>query len=115
MKASDVDRLRMSVNAINLGDDLQHVIKTVGVPDSDFTVKKNWTTRFLTYYVTRERSDSPVETDKQVTIALNEYNRVKAIYSNLQNIPSRNWPGVTSLGNKRAPKVRPSFPSTYPS
>jgi hypothetical protein len=92
MKVSDVERLRMSVKAITLGDDLQDVIKTVGVPDSDYTVKKNWTTRFLTYYVTCERSDSPVETDKRVTIALNEHNKVKAIFSNVQNIPSRNWP-----------------------
>jgi hypothetical protein len=92
MDAKDLERLRTSTNAVNLGDDIGHVVEGVGIPDRDHTIKKNEQIRFLTYYVTRQRADSALESDKVVIIALNSHNKVKAIYSNVDRIPSRNWP-----------------------
>jgi hypothetical protein len=92
MSVQDLDRLRVNVSKIALGDDIAHVLDTVGAPDLDYTVKKNDRNRFLIYYATRKRADSPVESDKRVTIALNNQNRVKAIFSNIDNIQTKNWP-----------------------
>ena len=91
MDAKNLEHLRLSVNAVNLGDDIRHVVDAVGIPDRDYTVKKNEKHRFLIYYVTRQRPDSSIESDKRVTFALNGDNKVEAIYSNVQHISSRNW------------------------
>jgi hypothetical protein len=42
MDAKHLERLRINVNAVNLGDDIRHVVDTVGVPDADHTVEKKW-------------------------------------------------------------------------
>jgi hypothetical protein len=56
--------------------------------------KKNGRVRTLVFYVTRQESDSPLETDRVVLIGLNSHNKVKAIYSNVEGILTRNWPGI---------------------
>ena len=101
MEPSAVDGFRTRVNAINLGDKVDHVVAIVGVPDSDQTFKKNETNRIFTYYVTRQRADSPIESDKIVLIAFNGRNKVKATYSNVENIATRNWPGHSNTVFKR--------------
>jgi hypothetical protein len=92
MSTQDLERLRKNVDQIALDDDISHVVDVLGVPDLDYTVKKNDKNRFLTYYVTRQRADSSIESDKRVTVALNGQNKVKAIFSNVENIRTRNWP-----------------------
>jgi len=92
MDASAVEHLRASVNAVNLGDGVERVVKTVGVPDSDHMVQKNEKNRIFTYYVTRQRADSPIESDKVAKIAFDGRDKVKAIFSNVEGIASRNWP-----------------------
>jgi hypothetical protein len=92
MDSDSLTRLKLKVNALILGDDLAEVVKTVGVPDTDHTVKKDEAVRILTYYVTRQRTDSPVESDKVVYIAFDQNGKVKGIYSNVEGISTRNWP-----------------------
>ena len=92
MDTKTLERLKLNVNAVNLGDDIAQVVKRVGVPDGDYTVKKNDKNRFLTYYATRQRADSRIESDKVVVIALNDDDKVKAIFSNIDGITTRNWP-----------------------
>lgn len=92
MSATDLGRLRGAVNAIQLGDNIEHVVKTVGIPDADQSFKKNEQNRIFTYYVTRQRPNAPLESDKLVLIAFNSHDKVKAIYSNVDKISNRNWP-----------------------
>lgn len=92
MDTKTLERLKLNVNAVDLGDDIAQVVKRVGVPDGDYTVKKNDKNRFLTYYATRQRADSRIESDKVVVIALNDDDKVKAIFSNIDGITTRNWP-----------------------
>lgn len=93
MEASAVERLRIKVDSINLGDKVDHVVSTMGVPDSDHTVRKNKTNRIFTYYITRHSAGTTIESDKIVQIAFDNRSRVKAIYSNVEFIATRNWPG----------------------
>ncbi len=92
MDPDSLGRLRSNVNAVNLGDDVTHVIKVVGIPDADRSVRKNETIRTFTYYVQRQRTDSPIESDRIVLIAFDDRNKVKTIYSNVEKINSRNRP-----------------------
>lgn len=92
MNTGELERLKVNIAKIEIGDDVSQVVDLLGAPDKDYTVKKNDKNRFLVYYVTRQRADSPIESDKRVTIALNGQNKVKAIFSNVENIRSRNWP-----------------------
>lgn len=92
MDAVALESLKTKVNALKVGDKVDHVLETVGIPDSDQSYNKNGRNRIFTYYVTRSRVDSPNESDRVVKIALDQQNKVKAIYSNVEDIRSRNWP-----------------------
>lgn len=92
MRAGDVERLRTSVNSVNLGDTMTHVVETVGVPDSDQTFQKNKRHRIFTYYITRQQAEDPIASDKVVMISFDVRDKVESLYSNVENIATRNWP-----------------------
>jgi hypothetical protein len=79
---------------MELGEDIAQTIAMLGVPDDDKTEKKNEQVRIFTYYVTRQRADSPLNSDKVVLIGFNADGKVKAIYSNVDGVRTR------SVGNK---------------
>jgi hypothetical protein len=93
MDAKGIERLREAVNALNMGDKVERVVENVGVPDSDHITNKNGRVRIFTYYVTRQRVDSSIESDKIVNIAFDRWDKVRAIYSNVTGVLTRNWPG----------------------
>jgi outer membrane protein assembly factor BamE (lipoprotein component of BamABCDE complex) len=92
MDAKDLERFVVNVNAVSMGDSMEHVIAVLGTPDLDQTIKKNEKLRFFYYYVLVHRAHSPIESDKRVMIAFNSDNKVKAISSNVEGIPSKNMP-----------------------
>jgi outer membrane protein assembly factor BamE (lipoprotein component of BamABCDE complex) len=93
MSAGDIERFRTSVNSVNLGDTMTHVVETVGAPDSDQTFQKNKRHRIFTYYITRQQAEDPIASDKVVMISFDVRDKVEGLYSNVENIATRNWPG----------------------
>jgi hypothetical protein len=93
METTTLERFKTNVEAINMGDDVTRVIALLGPPDADKKIAKNEKIRIFEYYVKRQHADSPIESDRYVSIVLNDHNAVKSIYSNVEDIPSRNWPG----------------------
>ena len=92
MDKNTLERLTATVNAIPLGDDIAHVVTVLGPPDSDHADQKNEYHRFFTYFVTRQRADNPLDSDRVVLLAFNKAERLAAVYSNVQKIATRNWP-----------------------
>ena len=92
MDALTLERFKANVNTIDVGDDLTRVVKLLGPPDADKRTTKNENIRIFEYYVRRQFADSPNEADKYVSIVLNDHDAVKSIYSNVENIPSKNLP-----------------------
>jgi hypothetical protein len=93
MDDRSLQRLVKNVNALSLGDDIRKVVDQAGIPDRDYTVEKNKRIRFFIYVVTRHRADSPIESDKSISIAFDRNNKIDSIYSNVDGIQTRNWPG----------------------
>ena len=93
MDAKGIEHLREAVNALNMGDKVERVVENVGVPDLDQTINKNEKVRTFTYYVTRQRSDWSIESDRIVLIAFDRREKVRGIYSNVEGVATRNWPG----------------------
>lgn len=46
----------------------------------------------IIYYVTHREASLSNENDKAVMIVLDKYNKVEPIHSNVDGIPSKNWP-----------------------
>jgi len=94
MPAKDIERLKVNVNAVHVGDAIQLVIGTVGVPDRDYRAGKDRNARFFVYWVTRQDPLSYNLSDKLVLIAFDRGNKVIGTYSNVEGIKTKNWPGA---------------------
>jgi len=81
-----------NANAVPMGADIRQVILVLGVPDADLAFQKNEYHRVFTYYVTRKLSDHPLESDKYVSFAFDRSGKLERVYSNVESIPSKNWP-----------------------
>jgi hypothetical protein len=92
MDAASVERLAANANALPVGTDINDAVKVLGPPDSDVAMQKNAYHRFFAYYITRQRADSPIESDSVVHFAFNRQGKLEAVYSNVIAIKTRNWP-----------------------
>jgi hypothetical protein len=81
-----------NANAVPVGADIREVIRALGAPDVDHAVQKNEYHRTFTYYVTRKLSDHPLESDKYVLFGFDRDGRLERVYSDVESIPSKNWP-----------------------
>ena len=69
-----------------------HLFDYVGAPDADVAIQKNEYHRIFTYYVTRRLSDHPLESDKYVLFGFDRAGKLERVYSDVESIPSKNWP-----------------------
>ena len=92
MDPAAVELFKQNVHKLQIGDTVEHVSTTLGPPDADVTVNKDEKVQIFTYYVTRQKPDIPLESDQKVLIGIDRHNKVKAIYSNVNGIESKNSP-----------------------